>query len=168
MNIARTNDQIAIIKSYIDKLLTDSDNSPTPSSQDEIQEGVGVLECSILLFNTNIMSSTDETATAQVQLKARITELCNILSHVQLSEVVTNFQKKDNASSGAPPTGDTLHTGSSSVSRRQCGGRSGQKKRTRADRKIEIDNNEAAGIWCTKSTVFRKLVCFSNKLNINI
>ena len=76
----------------------------------------------------------------------------------KLPEVVTNFLKQEHASSGAPPTGDTLHTGSDSLPKRQCGGRIGEKKRTSVDRKEDIATNDAANIWCTKSTVFRKLV----------
>jgi hypothetical protein len=157
-NITRTTDQIVTIKRYIDILFTDSNLLPTPSSQQEINDGVILLEDSVLLFNTNVMSSTDETADAQIQLKAGITELCKILSHVQMSELVNNFLRQDNASSDAPPTGDTLHTGSSSLPKRQCGGRFGEKKRTNVDRKEEISTNDAANIWCTKATVFRKLV----------
>lgn len=160
-NITRTNVQIVSIKRYIDNLITDSAHLPTPSSQQEINEGIILLECSILLFNTNVRSSTDETADAQVELKAQINNLCKILSHVQMSEVVTNFLKQDNASSDAPPTGDTLHTGSSSLPRRQKGGRLGEKKRTNVARKEEISTNDGANISCNKATVFRKLVCFS-------
>ena len=81
-NIARTKSQTAAIRSYIAKLLTDSDLFPTPTNQQEIDEGVVVLEGSILLFNANVKSPTNETAAEQVQLKAGITELCKILAHV--------------------------------------------------------------------------------------
>jgi hypothetical protein len=72
----------------------------------------------------------------------------------QLSELVTNFLRQDNASSDAPPKGDTLHTGSSSLPNRQCGGRFGEKKRTNVDRQTEFSTNDAANIWCPKQQSF--------------